>query len=393
MSLDLAQVVTQVEGLGKQAAQNLAERRRLLPLAQAALQACAQTDPEELRRRVARAGPRWRGAAPTDEALLTTFPPPPLPGRLTVIGADGSQIHPDRHAAATYYLVNVGSLVLTHGSDEVPTATSRPMLGYRDEELLNDRQEVIEAEFVNARRDVAEMGELARLAEAQSGSPSIALLDNGLLLWVALQEQERRRKEVERLLEAYLTAMGRVQATGVALGGIVDRPRGANLLSLAHLASLPEQEVADSARQISPFRRLNDRQALADRLPAGHRSARFLVTSPLNADFREVQQEVQFFYLNTGFHDQIARVEVPQWVGENAELLNRLHAGLLEECRITGIPYVLVRAHELAVVGQEDRRALEALIQAALLEQGMPPEISQKAQTKRWTSTKRRHRV
>jgi hypothetical protein len=393
MSLDLAQLVRQVDDLGREAAQHAAERRRILPVAQAALQACQQIDPEELGRRVARAGPRWRGACPTSEPILAAFPPPPLPPHLTVIGADGSQIHPDRHAAATFYLVNIGSLALTHGSDDVPLAESRPTLGYRDQDLLNDRQEVIESEYVNARRDVAEMTELARLAEARSGDPAIALLDNGLLLWIALQEQDRRRKDVEELLAAYLGAMGRVQAAGAALGGFVDRPRGTNLLSLAHLASLPEQEVPDAYRQVNPFRRLNDREVLASCLPTGHRSARFLITSPLNEDFKAKDQEVQFFYLNTGYGDQIARVEVPKWVGEDSSLLDRLHAGLLEECRITGIPYVLVRAHELAVVGQDDRRALDTLIQGALVQQGLPPEISQKAQTKRWTSTKRRHRV
>jgi hypothetical protein len=393
MSLDLAQLVGQVAELGAETAQHLADRLRLLPVAQAALEACSQIPPDELRARVERAGSRWRGAAPTEEPILATYPAPPLPARLTVIGADGSQIHPDRHAAAAYYLVNVGSLTLTHGSDEIPRVHSCPTLGFRDQDLLNEHLDVVESEIINARRDVAEMTELAEQAEASTADPAIALLDNGLLLWVALQEQDRRRREVEALLASYLAAMKRVQAAGAALGGFVDRPRGANLLSLAHLASLSDEEVGRASQQVSPFRRLSDREALAPRLPAGHRSARFQITSPLNSDFKGEGQEIQFFYLNTGYEDQIGRVEVPRWVGDDPGLLNRLHAGLLEECRITGIPYVLVRAHELAVVGQDDRRALDLLIQGALVQQGLVPEISQKAQTKRWTSTKRRHHV
>jgi hypothetical protein len=70
-----------------------------------------------------------------------------------------------------------------------------------------------------------------------------------------------------------------------------------------------------------------------------------------------------------------------------------VHAGVLEQCRTTGIPYPLVRAHELAVVAQADRAALEQLLQAAMLRVGLQTRISQKAQTKRWTAQRRRHRL
>jgi hypothetical protein len=99
---------------------------------------------------------------------------------------------------------------------------------------------------------------------------------------------------------------------------------------------------------------------------------------------------MQFFYLNCGPEQQIVRVEIPAWVGENPTYLERVHAGLVEQTRLTGIPYVLIRAHELAVVGMAERQALDQMMNQILLEHGLDARISQKAQSKRWTGRRRR---
>jgi hypothetical protein len=54
---------------------------------------------------------------------------------------------------------------------------------------------------------------------------------------------------------------------------------------------------------------------------------------------------------------------------------------------------VLVRAHELAVVTQQDRDQLEGMIQRRLLESNLAGQASQKSTTKRWTRSRRRHRL
>ncbi len=393
MSLDLAQVLPQVSQLAANAAERAADHRRRLPEAGRALESAAQLDTQAVLERITRAGSRWRGARPTDEPVGAVYPPPPHPDRLHVIGADGSQVLPDRHAIASFYLVNIGSLHLIHGSGEPPRAASRPSLHFRDEDLLDETLVPIDAALVAGRRDGAEMAELARLAGETGGEPALALLDNALLLWVALQERDQRQKAVDRILRAYLSEMGSLQQRGAALAGFVDRPGSVNVLALLHLASLPLDAINPEALQANPFRGLLDRELFALRLRPGERSPRFVSTSPLNTDFHSRGQEIEFFYLHTGYQNQIARVEVPEWVGRDPGLLGWVHAGILEQCRTTGIPYPLVRAHELAVVAQADRLALEQLLQAALLQAGLQAHISQKAQTKRWTAQRRRHRL
>ena len=78
-------------------------------------------------------------------------------------------------------------------------------------------------------------------------------------------------------------------------------------------------------------------------------------------------------------------MEIPEWVGEDPELLALVHSTLVEQCHSTGIPYVLVRAHELAVIGRADRESVERLLQWILLKHNLNPSVSQKARTKTWT--------
>jgi len=116
--------------------------------------------------------------------------------------------------------------------------------------------------------------------------------------------------------------------------------------------------------------------------------------SPLNNDFRTAGHEVFFFYLQTGSDEQIVRVEVPIWVGEDEVLLDLVHAGILQQCRTSeGFPYALIRAHEIAVVTHRERDALCDMIQQEIRGQGVEAMISVKSQTKRWTSSNRRHRL
>ena len=387
MSLDLPQLLPQVDDLGAFSARRAEEAQAALPEALALLDEAARMDRESLAHKIRAAGDAWRGARPTDEPLDAIFALPALPARLHVLAADGSQVHLDRHASAYFYLVNVGSLHVVHGSGQAPRAQSRPRLAFADEEIYNDSGATIDIALVNARRDVAEMEELARLASACDGEDSLALLDNGLLLWLATQE--RHRAEVEPLLKAYWAAMDRLHKAGAALAGFIHQPRSVNLLALIHLAGLTEKQAKSAPPRAAAFRGLTDRNVMARRLKPGERSARIVPVSRLNNEFDARSHAVQAFYLHTG--EEIARVEVPAWIGESPSRLAQVHAGIVEQCRVTGIPYGLVRAHELAVVTPSDRQALDRLVAAAMARHGLVTHISQKARTKRWTSGRRRH--
>jgi hypothetical protein len=83
MSLNLTRILPQISHLGE----TIAERQRLqletIPRAREGLTQAGHMGLEVLRERVAVAGNRWPGAAPSDEPVDQIYPAPPLPPRLS----------------------------------------------------------------------------------------------------------------------------------------------------------------------------------------------------------------------------------------------------------------------------------------------------------------------
>jgi hypothetical protein len=393
MGLDLPKVLPQVQKLGRAAAKRRESLLDLQPKALEALDLASNQDPIALYDRIQRAGARWRGAIPTQEPINFIAAPPPHPNQLYIIGTDGSQIYPDRHANAFYSLINIGTITIEHGSGRPPITSSRPEIIYEGENFPGDEGPLTSA-LVDGQRDADEMGALAQIAEGYAGKPTLALLDNGLLLWLALQMRELKSPAADRILKEYLGHLDRLRKAGVSLAGFVDRPRSKSVLALLHLSSSPIDKITPDTLHDNPFRDLSDSSLFAHTLPPGHRSACFIHASPLNRDFENVGHQMRFFYLNTGTQREIARVEIPAWVAEDLELLDIVHAGLIEQCRTTGgFPYALIRAHELAVVSFKDRNILNEMLGQTLREHGFEAHASQKSRTKQWLGRKRRHRL
>lgn len=393
MTLELAQLVTEIDSMGQALAQRAAVLSRLAVEAGAGLRTAAMAS-DELRARVQAMGERWTGAVPTDEAVDAAFDLPAHPATARLLGADGSQVYPDRHATALYYVINVGSIAYDHGGEAPPAVASHSQVFYREDDLYPDSHGLIASAWVDAQRDVAELAELARLAEAGAG-PCLALVDNGLTLWLAQQAREGSLR-LERLLGAHISSLTSIRSAQACLAGFIGRPRHAQVVQLAEFASRPpDTPVPDSSRP-DRFRGLTDLALFEGRLGPGQRSALFAVPmqAGLPARYAEKGHAMTFFYLNCGDKDrsEVARVEVPQWVALDRARLDFVHAALVEQCRTPqGFPYVLVRAHELAVVTGEERQVLDDMVVVALMRQGLSPRVSQKAQTKQWTGGRRQH--
>ena len=86
-------------------------------------------------------------------------------------------------------------------------------------------------------------------------------------------------------------------------------------------------------------------------------SAPRIAPSLLSADFARLAHE-------------IARVEAPQWVMNDPEMLDRVHSGVYDQCRRSGqyppYPPALIEAHEQAVISTGDRRMVEEMVEKAL---------------------------
>src|SRR5690606_20606097 len=77
-------------------------------------------------------------------------------------------------------------------------------------------------------------------------------------------------------------------------------------------------------------------------------------------------------------------VEIPRWVAEDAGLLEFTQAVIYDQCqRGRGYPSALQEAHEQAVIGGDERRAVELLLEEALMRHQIVPRRSGKDGSKR----------
>jgi hypothetical protein len=389
MSLELNKLTREVNALGASVARRLTDVAERLPVAQANLRAIGTPSALLLQKIEAARSLRWAGALPTAEPVDAAFPAPRIPERFTAIAADGSQIYPDRHGVALYYLINIGSIVFRAGMAQAPLTASTPQAFYADADLYEEDGRQKPVELIDAERDRRELAELARLAPAEAAlAPTVALLDNGLLLYLSLVIADPGL--IREMITAYLDQLDLLRASGAAVAGVVDRPRAANVVRLVHLDSLDLNAIReDSLRDLGPaFAGLTD-GALFDFLQPGERSALFVHASPNNdIYYRDRGHTIYFFYLNAGRpgKEALLRVEVPEWVAHDPARLDLVHGALVAQSQVSdGFPYVLMRAHELALVSVAERRAFEEMVMGALIRQRLRPGISQKAQGKAWT--------
>lgn len=385
MALELNRVLPDVGLLSENAAERLAELSGKLPAARERLTAIGVAD-AALRARVQTVlKMRWAGAIPTEEPVDASYPCPAAPSRFDVLAADGSQIYPDRHGIALYYLINVGSIAFRHGSGQAPDCRTEPRLRYDDADLYEEDGGQIPSFKIDAERDLAELGELARLAGGSSGVPTAALVDNGLLLYITLQSPNRHYADA--ILQDYLAHLDTLQKAGANPAGVVDRPRAASVVRLLRLADLGVEQLNEqSLRDLGPYRHMTDGLLFADLAP-GHRSALFENASPANQDvYKPRGHSIYLFYVRSG--DTLLRVEVPAWVAQDPSRLDFVHAAIVAQGERTGgFPYVLMRAHEIAVVTHAERRLLDDALHTALIRRGLTPSISQKQQGKAWTNS------
>lgn len=301
MSLEFNKLVSQVQTMGRflgHRDQSLSTRLDLaLQLFYAATDLDAVHQRIELVRRSSVSG--YRGAAALDEVICQTFDRPPMPPSGTLVAADGSQIYPDQHSPALYYLINLGWFTCYYGETRLPDQATEPTLYYSDNEILDADGRLINNITVNARRSVAEMQALAKQAWFLRGEarPLVCLHDGGLLKFFGANEVTDANK-----IEAdYMEALQRLQDAQALLAGYLDKPRSTYIISLLHLLSLDPSQINDlNLKTNGELEGLADIYLMSRVLRPGQRSAIMTQNSPQNREYasRNPDYEIAFFYLN-----------------------------------------------------------------------------------------------
>ncbi|HUF40229.1 MAG TPA: DNA double-strand break repair nuclease NurA [Anaerolineales bacterium] len=377
MSIDFQDVRAQVKTLAETAPQRA---RRLDALRQAARAALDQAaaDQDGLAAKIARAvslNPHLRCAVPGVGRIDSAIPLPAAPERATILAADGSQIFPERNAAADYSLVNVGAIRMRRGSSEKPHLTVRSRLLY-DDQMYTENGRITER-LVALMRDLAERTLLAELADGLE-PPVITLTDGPLELWNAREGLENQQIFDEKF-DQYLEALNRLHDLGVSTAGYIDNPASDLVVRMLEIHLLEDTELRLAGREFRPLRGFTDLELLAGILEPCQRSAVFRIQSRTAGKYAG-QLALHFFYLHVGGANSskpyLARVEIPAWVAEDPGMVSDLHAILIEQCRILGarhFPYLLHRSHEVALVTRAEKEQVEAMIDLELRRNGVTP--------------------
>jgi len=365
MPIDFVTIYEKIKeiGAGARERKKTLEQRRLK--ARALLGQFA-TELESLRSQVEAAkaiDPSVRCALPIREALNVSSPIHGLELDATLIAADGSQINPDRHGAVQFCLINVGAIMMRLNSGEAPEISTDSELLYGDE-LIPNGIPMSEA-MVALRRDLRERAKLDELSKKIQGNV-VGFTDGPLELWGAKGEDAAAYAES---VQKYLNVLSRLQTRGMITAGYVDKPGADLVVRLLELATASSVQLGE-LRTYHPLRGVTDRWLFGEKdrplLLPGHRSAVFGLQSGSETKYTGALS-LHFFYLNVGSegHPHPVRVEIPKWVADDPDKLNLLHAVLISQCQMMGsrpYPYLLHRAHETAVVRQEEKYQIEQML-------------------------------
>ena len=425
MGLDFHKTAVKIGGMASQLQASRSQRRERL---QAALRTMEQPlerkEPgplteESFRQRIAAAAQRkvtWLVAEPDAHGdaqqaapLHARHQPPPAPADYAVLATDGSQIDVDRHGPAHCFLINIGGALLRYGSQPEAELFSEPHLYSLPEELVvrdpegGIWEQTIEGPILGIKRSVMECTALLEasqgaVAGAHRDTPLLALLDGSLIFWGLRSERYPSFVRTHLLDEGLLQALEGLyelsRSRPLAFASYISRPRSTEVVNILRVAYCPhdglETEGCDRicGREGNGKTECNDvALGLLDHdlfkkvLKPGERSAVFASQSPIVVESYG-RHRVCFFYLNVG--GEIARIEMPEWIAQDKNAVDLLHATLLDQCRKgRGYPVALQEAHERAVVTAADRRYFWSLVGASLEEQGITASTSEKARSKR----------
>ena len=323
------------------------------------------------------------------EPLNHTYGLPPRPETVTVVAADGSQIMPSHHEVVPAFLLNIATVVLNYGNGGGAAFTNTPSLFYRDEDLYLDyggERVQVSGDLLGMRRTLMEFGSLVDQAvAARSDGAVCALSDGSLILW---QLEGRPPGYQEATLMDYLACLDQGRQQGIPIIGYISRPRSRDVVNALRVGLCPEDAPnydrcpyeRDDRPPCAQIEGLTDRRLFAKLLKAGERSQVFGSASRILNKYGA--HRIGFFYLHVG--SEIVRIELPQWVGTDAALLDLVHAVAYDQAQKgMGYPVALAEAHQQAVVRGAERDLFYDMVTAVFRQRGAAMAVSPKNLRKR----------
>jgi NurA domain len=374
--LDLTKLAQQMQGISQHLTVEATATRQRLERAELLMRQAfeRQTDLVEMQQ-------LWRDrltftAAEPIEPLDTRIAIEVAPSAHTVIATDGSQIAPSHHEIAYCYLLNVGRIILHYGQSKLPLLDSLPEVFYEAEDLYRSRQWGIRTEeWMGYRRTASESSILAELgvALAPISVPTIAMVDGSLLYWFLEPLPAEARDEI---LTPILAAWDQLRSLNIPSVGYISASRSGESLNFlrfqtcAYLAPdcMTNCSGLNSLAPCQVLEPLKDASLWGRLLQPGQRSPLWKSSARIQEFYGD--HAIHFCYVHVG--SEIARVEVPAWVANDAEMLDSaLSLVLAQVQKGYGYPVALAEAHNQAVVRGGDRSRFFALLEQQMIKAGL----------------------
>ena len=390
MSLDLTKVASQISRMIAGLKADREQKKTRLDYALSVLND-KSLDLAKLQKKISTSKTTWLVAGLAD-GLKTSYKVPPLPSDFTVIATDGSHIDVDRHRSSQCYLINIGQAFIKYGSNPAADLASYPALYSEDKDLVisangaSSRSQPIEGQLLGIKRAVEECRYLAKLAaELPADSKALALLDGSLILW-NLEAYPEFVTEV-LLNKGFIPCLEKIRELKIALASYISFPRSTDVVNSLRVAICPyeapdcDRYCPNKEKGCDKVAGVRDRELFIELLGQGERSVLFTSQSSI-VQKHYGEHRVYFFYLR--LDGEIARLEIPQWVAEDEDLLNLTHSLVLDQCRRGhGYPVALAEAHEKAVVTAADREEFWRVVESLMVEEKLPTPTSAKSFSKR----------
>ena len=401
--LDLTKLARQMQGISDHLTKEAEAARRRVKIANDLMMRATAAQDELVDQLTL-----WRdrllfAAAEPVEPLGTKATISAAPKTHSVISSDGSQISPSHHEIAYCYLLNISRVVIHYGQhngkSRYPVLDSVPEVIYRPEDLYASRQWGIRTEeWMSYKRTAAEavmLGDIGmeihrrigvlpvqtppESTEKQQPSPSspcpptLALTDGSLIYWFLEQIPAAARDEI---LLPVLNSWDRLRQAKIPVMGYISASRSSEALNFLRLQACPYESPdcrthCNDQRSQMPcqtFAPLRDVTLWSTALAPGERGPLWKSSADILSCYGD--HTVYFCYVNVGA--EVARVEFPQWVVEDPDLLNTALSLMLAQVQKGfGYPVALAEAHNQAVVRGGDRTRFFTLLEQQMIRAGL----------------------
>lgn len=278
----------------------------------------------------------------------------------TVHGVDGSQIYPDRHYTAGWYVLNGALVTLQYGYTSSCMRKTLPEVY----PTILDTNELATPEYVNWHRSALEY----TLPLLHAKPHDIVLFDGSLVFW---HLHNSGSAHVQHFQKMYVDAFQQYYQRGIICAGYVSAPRTRDVVKI-FLSLYPDASLESAICNDTFFlKELLEHGQVLGWFSAGH-------------EYDAAENMIQPYFAYLRWHDDIIRIEVPRWIAASSQLSRYIFGALVDQLQKgNGYPVALAQAHNAAAIRAIDQVFFHEMVQRIIATHEKAPSATAKGASKK----------